>query len=250
MEKKRNLWVIPTDKPSRLYLTTHEYIFEKGYALSTDECQNKNIYITNDEDIKENDYIITKDGRLVQVSYLLSKDLEGASKVVLTTDGDLIKDGIQAIDDEFLEWLVKNPSCERVEVEIVEFGYDEKPICEYKIIIPQEEHKQGTMSEAIKQVINNQLKQETLEEAFECFKKEYPILKNYNLHHLLQVARFGAKWQQEQINCELSELLEQRNEMLAILEDLYEDVECWSDISSYGYGNKIEQLIKKVKDNE
>jgi hypothetical protein len=36
---------------------------------------------------------------------------------------------------------------------------------------------------------------ETLEEAFECFKKEYPILKNYNLHHLLQVARFGAKWQ-------------------------------------------------------
>ena len=53
----------------------------------------------------------------------------------------------------------------------------------------------------------------------------------------------------QQINCELSELLEQRNEMLAMLEELYEDVECWSDISSYGYGNKIEQLIKKVKDN-
>jgi hypothetical protein len=58
----------------------------------------------------------------------------------------------------------------------------------------------------------------------------------------------GAKWQQEQSNCELSELLEQRNEMLAMLEELYEDVECWSDISSYGYGNKIEQLIKTLKD--
>jgi hypothetical protein len=45
------------------------------------------------------------------------------------------------------------------------------------------------------------------------------------------------------------DLLEQRNEMLAMLEELYEDVECWSDISSYGYGNKIEQLIKKVKGN-
>jgi hypothetical protein len=42
------------------------------------------------------------------------------------------------------------------------------------------------------------MEKETLEEAFECFKKEYPILKNYNLHHLLQVARFGVKWQQEQ----------------------------------------------------
>jgi hypothetical protein len=52
----------------------------------------------------------------------------------------------------------------------------------------------------------------------------------------------------QQINCELSELLEQRNEMLAMLEELYEDVECWSDISSYGYGNKIEQLIKTLKD--
>jgi hypothetical protein len=33
-------------------------------------------------------------------------------KVVLTTDQKLIKDGVQAIDDEFLDWLVKNPSCE------------------------------------------------------------------------------------------------------------------------------------------
>jgi hypothetical protein len=77
----------------------------------------QHIYITSDvEDINENDYIITKDGRLVQVSYLLSKDLEGASKIILTTDTDLIADGVQSIDDDFLEWYVKNPSCEYVEV--------------------------------------------------------------------------------------------------------------------------------------
>jgi hypothetical protein len=37
-------------------------------------------------------------------------------KIILTTDQDLIKDGVQAIDDEFLEWFTNNPSCEEVEV--------------------------------------------------------------------------------------------------------------------------------------
>ncbi len=51
-------------------------------------------------------------------------------------------------------------------------------------------------------------KQETLKEAFKCFKEEYPILKSYNLHHLLQVARFGAKWQQEQDKNKYSEAID------------------------------------------
>jgi hypothetical protein len=29
-------------------------------------------------------------------------------KIILTTDLDLIKDGVQSIDNEFLEWFVKN----------------------------------------------------------------------------------------------------------------------------------------------
>jgi hypothetical protein len=34
----------------------------------------------------------------------------------LTTNQDLINDGVQPIEDDFLEWFVKNPSCEFVEV--------------------------------------------------------------------------------------------------------------------------------------
>ena len=68
---------------------------------------------------------------------------------------------------------------------------------------------------------NSKPKQETLEEAFECFKKEYPILKNYNLHHLLQVARFGAKWQQEQDKKMYSE-----EEVEIIITKLMNDVHC------------------------
>lgn len=41
----------------------------------------------------------------------------GYKKIILTTDQDLIKDGVQAIDDEFLEWFVANPSCKFVEVQ-------------------------------------------------------------------------------------------------------------------------------------
>lgn len=35
-------------------------------------------------------------------------------KIILTTDQDLIKDDVQTIDDDFLEWFVKNPSYEVV----------------------------------------------------------------------------------------------------------------------------------------
>jgi hypothetical protein len=71
---------------------------------------------------------------------------KNAKKIILTTDQDLIKDGVQAIDDEFLQWFVKNPSCESVKVDLLKRGiYDEY---KYKIIIPKEEPKQETLEEA------------------------------------------------------------------------------------------------------
>jgi len=61
----------------------------------------------------------------------------------------------------------------------------------------------------------------------------------------------GAKWQKEQINCELSELLEQRNEMLAMLEDvvnLFKRGEFDTDENIGGRQLiKANQLIKKSK---
>ena len=76
------------------------------------------------------------------------------SKIILTTDIDLIKDGIQSIDDEFLEWFVKNPSCEKVEVETTRErnGYHSKHKKRYKIIIPQEEPKQENCCTPIGQI--------------------------------------------------------------------------------------------------
>jgi hypothetical protein len=61
-------------------------------------------------------------------------------KIIMTTDQDLIKNGVQAIDDEFLEWFVKNPSCEDVEINWTMPAYNVKK--EYRVVIPSEEPKQ------------------------------------------------------------------------------------------------------------
>ena len=178
----KNIYLIPTDKPSRLVIDTIEnklylqpILHEKTVNVLT-----QNIYITNDEEIKQGDYVCASGGfRFVKT---LNKDkaktfkddgivskqnpssschLSNYKKIILTTDQDLIKDGVQAIDDEFLEWFVKNPSCERVEVERLdtfkktnEVYVDEiaggnyyEIIKQYKIIIPQEEHKQEILEE-------------------------------------------------------------------------------------------------------
>jgi hypothetical protein len=149
----KNIHIIPTDKPTSIFKSGNNLLFSIMNKVRTNH-EGFHIYITSDEDINENDYIIAKDGRLVQVSYLLSKDLEGASKVILTTDKELIQYGIQAIDDDSIEWFVKNPSCEFVEVELktkqLVKPYDvyNEIVSYHKIIIPKEEPKQETLEEA------------------------------------------------------------------------------------------------------
>jgi arsenate reductase-like glutaredoxin family protein len=173
----KNIHVLTTEKPSYLYQIGNDLTLSVVNSIHQHNI-GRHIYITSDvADINENDYIITKDGRLVQVSYLLSKDVHSASKVVLTTDQDLIKDGVQAIDDEFLEWFVNNPSCERVALKqnwILEERY-----YSYEIIIPKEEPKQ-----------------ETLEEAATNYTIDFATMSAFKL---------GAKWQQEQDKNKFSE---------------------------------------------
>jgi len=60
----------------------------------------------------------------------------------------------------------------------------------------------------------------------------------------------GYNFSQEQINCELSELLEQRNEMLEVFEDLISKMPLSDNFAYATERNYIKQLIKKVKDNE
>jgi hypothetical protein len=116
----KNIHILPTDKPSRLSILNSGKLNFGAEFISSSNSKAQHIYITSDEEIKEGDYIFETDTNKVNIA---DKDYyinEFDFKIILTTDQDLIKDGVQAIDDEFIQWFVKNPSCEEVEIYLVE----------------------------------------------------------------------------------------------------------------------------------
>jgi hypothetical protein len=126
-----------------------------------------NIYITSDEEIKAEDKwvynIHWNEPQKIEENWILKilNESSNTFKIILATDQDLIKDGVQAIDDEFLEWLVKNPSCEEVKIttygDYLSLHHSDSFHGVYKIIIPQEEPKQEYLERKskFKQDLNN-----------------------------------------------------------------------------------------------
>jgi hypothetical protein len=191
----KNIHIIPTDKPSRLFkcrfkghfildpFTDLEGCFEEGFDP-------QNIYITSDEEIKEGvdqwylDKVLNEPYNSGGAQYSSNQDV-----IILTTDQDLIKDGIQAVDDEFLEWFVKNLSCEEVEVDYGFFTASGRKVdpmdilqnhsqCDwkYKIIIPKEEPKQENDYTALLKPVGT--RQETLEEVLGSSMCQFSVVEN------------------------------------------------------------------------
>ena len=201
----KNVHILPTDKPSRLYLNSENKIFITDVEMKCGNTQH--IYITSDEEIKEGDWFYDLDTKYIKIKQSWENshlDFNG-KKIILTTDQDLIKDGVQAIDDEFLEWFVNNPSCEEVEVErhhgintsIAEVNAisgdgslnweGKSDLRDYKIIIPKEEPKQETVgkqfyktADMVISVIRNKetLEDITLEEVFGSAYCEFSAVEN------------------------------------------------------------------------
>ena len=165
----KNIHVLPTDKPSRLFyikkilvLDRKKKIYSESYK-NLHEYKNQNIYITSDEKIKEGNYtyhrvfgvgkITNVNGKKCFVTIKLSstdgsittpwkRNIPDIKKIILTTDPQLIADGVQAIDDEFLERFVKNPSCEFAHLGFKSIIGDSETKRTWKIIIPKEEQKE------------------------------------------------------------------------------------------------------------
>lgn len=114
----KNIHLIATDKPSRLYKArTGGYGLYNEPKIYTVKNQGQNIYITNTERIKEGDWVITGNGLLAKVTTNFTWHFISSKKIILTTDEDLIADNIQVIDYKFLEWFVQNPDSEYVKIE-------------------------------------------------------------------------------------------------------------------------------------
>ena len=181
----KNIHILPTNKPSRIYLiksnnklgiTSNNPDFTENFGSGT---QNQHIYITNSEVKKNGDWVLSKLNEIVKFCSLYCQN--SYEKIILTTDQSL--DGVQSIDDDFLEWFVKNPSCEFVEVvthypTISDEGDYSLSKQYYTINIPKEEPKQ-----------------ETLEEYIE--REGYPEGPTQDIWE--QGVREGVKWQAEQL---------------------------------------------------
>ncbi len=210
--KSKNIHILPTDKPSRLII--YSTLLNEFRLLDEpieDWKHKRHIYITSDEEIKEGEYgiclnLVREGFKSHQAVFKMDAEQRQAMeelggqkkaevlKVILTKDQDLIKDGVQSIPDEFLEWFVKNPSCEWVDIETMMEcekcgkehcdnlqcrGYKDIPY--YKIIIPTEEPKQETLEEFAENYLNK-------------------FYSNYAFKDLLKPLLIdGAKWQAERM---------------------------------------------------
>ena len=128
---------------------------------------NGNIYITSDEEITEfqNNIWVYNNGKVwlwQNTMALISNNKP--RKIILTTDQSL--NGVQAIGDTFLEWFVKNPSCEEVEVEL--FPKFSNKL--YGIILPKEEPKQEIMKNILGTEENLELFNENGIKVYDYFK--------------------------------------------------------------------------------
>jgi hypothetical protein len=211
----KNIHILPTDQKSRLHCY---FELNKIYTLSKEPLNWRtasHIYITSDEEIKQGDWFTSgslfhkvidildcdDDGSLEIHSDGYCNPLSTSKKIVLTTNTDLIADGVQAIDDEFLEWFVKNPSCDFVEVKMEKFGVWRLG---YKIIIPQEEPKQDfDRSKYIAGI--DPIVEETLEEAAFNFTAGRSVKEVYSKMDFINGAKFGANWQAEKDKNKYSE---------------------------------------------
>jgi len=149
----KNIHLIATDKPSKLRIGNNGNLviglMQNSIQSKNDSYTNQHVYITNNEEIKIGDREII-DNECRKLKFTKNETRIG-KKVILSDDPKLIQSGVQEIDEDFLEWLVQNPSCDSVKIDLVPinefgseitvggYGFDK---FKYKIIIPKEEHKQ------------------------------------------------------------------------------------------------------------
>jgi hypothetical protein len=211
----KNVHLIPTDKPTRLYKHNElgfELLAPVEHEIGAYNGSNQHIYITSSEEINSDTKscwcLDTKDnsvnyyqGALPLYNYI------GYKKIILTTDQDLIADGVQAIDDNFLEWFVKNPSCEEVKTRKIGNEWI------YNADVPQEEDKQETLEKAA-------------EKAYPIFKRSTPFGSKYDWIPKKEREAFkrGAKWQSERShsNEEVSMILQEFKRYLSFGDEVSE----------------------------
>jgi hypothetical protein len=257
----KNIHILPTNKPSMLFdFMTKLMMIDK--IVADEGNMNRHIYITSDEEIKEGDWMYYKHfGEDIVCKYdtmngqntNVNEHKPFYQKIILTTDQELINAGVQPINDDFLEWFVKNPSCKFVEVtkepliikgEADYFNYDNGTklntnVGKYKIIIPKEEPKQETIEKS----------------AENKFGKVNPTLgkSDYRMGYESGLIE-GAKWQAERMYSEEDmRLAIKKARDISDGKDCFdaEDISGCTEVCTYGWEfNMSEDLIIEQLQNK
>jgi hypothetical protein len=216
----KNIYILMTDKPTWFHKSILTGVLRKSSSCIDDmrQAYGVNIHITSDEKFVKDEYItdgmevIRATPKLVDAQGLVNR--RDWKKIILSTDEVLIKDGVQKIGEGFLNWFVKNPSCERIEFTpylkdiidpatnikypSVQFGhFDETKMIfryHYELIVPNEESKQETLEETIDKA-----------SLLEFPIKEWYRSDDYNREEITAARdgfKRGAKWMKEQYTIE------------------------------------------------
>lgn len=135
--------LVPTDEASKLHYFSGNkeglYLYKEDNVIPRNPyCKNQLVYIISDDSIRENDWCIDMNKEVFQ--HLIHFPISiGQRKIIMTTDAKLIANGVQKIDNSFLEWYILNPTRSDIEVNLVKYinssfprDYYEK----FKIAIP------------------------------------------------------------------------------------------------------------------
>jgi hypothetical protein len=115
----KNIHLIQTDKLSRLFIDVDDNKLKICVPLAGEYMMNQNIYITSDEEIKVGDWVINDEQDVFQVleinhtQGILRSDgftyvIDICKKIILTTDQDLIADGVEQISEDTLLKIVEH----------------------------------------------------------------------------------------------------------------------------------------------
>ena len=246
----KNIYLLPTKKPSKLVkiyndVNRETFTLKLNVEVNDSFKEYVNIYITSDEEIKKGDWVLNPIYKTVY-KWIKNSDIYfdriDAKKIILTTDQDLIKDGVQDIDNEFLEWFVRNPSCESVEVENKklfdgfldpEYG-SSKWRFEYKVIIPKEESKQELSLK-----INDEFLDTTSKEILYTLMEEFDNLVTENSSEETPKQEITIEEIEQQIT-----LTEARGERVIKYLDKYKGQSIYNEIAlaiEFGYQLKLEE---------
>lgn len=186
----KNIFLIRTHNPSKLYE------FGGSYFLSYKAQENfrsYNIIITSDENAKHGEWCFYEKDKENPIKFQRGEYLN-AKKIVLTNSPDLIADGVQEIQNQLLEWFIRNPNCEYVKIGSEFKCFDKNDFCVsccvydtdytkliyYPIIETEEEpfdgkHKQVLLLEELSDKIKSEQesgeKQKAYDEVFDWLER-------------------------------------------------------------------------------